>query len=168
MVRLFLLHIFAWAESNGCLLRQADLVQQNGKGFFMQYDRFVGHVQHRAQLPSNGEAIHAIRATLPTLAERLTPEEAKDLASQLPQEIGVFLHREPSQPAERLSLDDFFHRVSEREGKDLPTSVYHARVVIEVLKEAVSPGEMRDVQAQLPAEFSALFEAGSRGHLSAK
>jgi uncharacterized protein (DUF2267 family) len=134
----------------------------------MQYDRFVGHVQHRAQLASNGEAVHAIRATLQTLAERLTPEEAKDLSAQLAQEIGVFLHREPGTGVERLSLDDFFHRVSEREGKGLGTAVYHARVVIEVLGEAVSPGEMRDVLAQLPPEFNALFEAGSRGHLSTK
>ncbi len=37
----------------------------------MQYDQFVGQVQSRAPLASNGEAIAAIRATLETLGERL-------------------------------------------------------------------------------------------------
>src|SRR4051812_26298599 len=89
----FALISFAWAESSRCLVSKVEVGPgKKWERIFMQYDRFVGHVQHRAQLASNGEAVHAIRATLPTLAERLTPEEAKDLASQLPQEIGVFLH----------------------------------------------------------------------------
>jgi uncharacterized protein (DUF2267 family) len=131
----------------------------------MQYDHFVGQVQHRARLASSGEAVHAIRTTLETLAERLTAEEARDMASQLPMEIGVYLRRPPGAPAQRLSLNDFFHHVSNREGKDLPVSVFHARVVIEVVREAVSPGEIADVLAQLPAEYKALFEAGSHGPL---
>ncbi|MDB6109201.1 MAG: hypothetical protein JWR69_951 [Pedosphaera sp.] len=134
----------------------------------MQYDHFVGQVQHRARLASGGEAVHAIRTTLETLAERLTAEEAHDLASQLPTEIGVYLRRPPGTPGERLSLDDFFHHVSEREGKALPVSVFHARVVIEVVREAVSPGEIADVLAQLPAEYRPLFEAGSQGPLMHK
>ena len=55
--------------------------------------------------------------------------------------------------------------MSQRESVDVPEAVYHARVVIEVLSEAVSKGEMDDVRAQLPAEFDRLFEAGSRGHM---
>jgi uncharacterized protein (DUF2267 family) len=131
----------------------------------MQYDHFVGQVQHRARLASGGEAVHAIRTTLETLAERLTAEEAQDLASQLPLEIGVYLRRPPGVPVTRLSLNDFFHHVCDREGTALPEAVYHARVVIEVMREAVSPGEIEDVLAQLPEEYRPLFEAGSRGNL---
>ncbi len=129
----------------------------------MKHDEFIGQVQYRAQLSSRGEAERATRATLETLAERLAGGEAKDLAAQLPLEIGEHLRGQWSALGERFSLDEFFRRVSRREGADLPDAVFHARVVIEVLSEAVSKGEIDDVRAQLPTEFDELFESGSRG-----
>jgi uncharacterized protein (DUF2267 family) len=42
-------------------------------------------------------------------------------------------------------------------------AVQHARAVIAVLQEAVSPGEIEDVRSQLPRDFDRLFEAGSEG-----
>jgi uncharacterized protein (DUF2267 family) len=134
----------------------------------MQYDHFVGQVQHRAQLASSGEAVHAIRCTLQTLTQRLLPGEAHDLAAQLPREIGIYLERDPQAKVERLSLNDFFHRVSECETANLPAAVFHARVVIEVLCEAVSPGEIHDVLSELPEEYLSLFQAGSRGSLAGR
>jgi uncharacterized protein (DUF2267 family) len=127
----------------------------------MKHDEFIRQVQHRARLSSRGEAERATHATLETLAERLTGGEAKDMASQLPHELGQHLRRDWSGTGERFSLEEFFQRVSVREGVELPEAVSHARAVIEVLSEAVSKGEMDDVRAQLPAEFDRLFEAGS-------
>jgi uncharacterized protein (DUF2267 family) len=131
----------------------------------MKHDEFIGQVQHRAQLGSRGQAERATRVTLETLAERLAGGEAKDLAAQLPLEIGEHLTDQWSAIGERFSLEEFFRRVSLREGVDLPDAIFHARAVIEVLSEAVSKGEMDDVRAQLPAEFDRLFEAGSTGHM---
>jgi uncharacterized protein (DUF2267 family) len=99
---------------------------------------------------------------LQTLAERLDPGESKDLAAQLPREFAIYLQTQGH--AVRMSLDEFFHKVSEREQENLPDSVYHTRVVMEVLTEAVSAGELADVLSQLPAEWGALF-AGSQGDL---
>jgi len=132
----------------------------------MKHDEFIGQVQHHARLNSRGAAEQATRATLETLSERLAGGEAKDLAAQLPQGIDVHLRsKRPEEAGERFSLEEFFRRVSQREGVDLPKAIYHARAVIEVLKEAISKGEMDDVRAQLPAEFDRLFEAGSLGHM---
>lgn len=47
----------------------------------------------------------------------------------------------------------------------LPDAVHHARVVIEVLSEAISTGEIDDIRSQLPSEFDPLFEAGSKGRM---
>lgn len=56
-----------------------------------------------ARLASHGEAVAAIRATLETLAERLTPGQVKNLAAQLPREIAYYLeHRAES--LERFGL----------------------------------------------------------------
>ena len=127
----------------------------------MHYDEFIGQVQHRARLASRGEAVSAIRATLETFAERLAGREADHLAAQLAKELQVHLRVPGAGAGLRLSLEEFFERVREREGCELPASVFHARIVTEVLQEAVSGGEIADVRAQLPREYDRLLEAGS-------
>ena len=86
----------------------------------MKHDEFIGRVQHYTRLPSRGDAERATRATLETLGERLAGGEPKDLASQLPPEIGEHLLRGCAGIGERFSLDEFYRRVSVREGEDLP------------------------------------------------
>jgi uncharacterized protein (DUF2267 family) len=126
----------------------------------MKHDEFIGQVQHHARLASRGDAEVATRATLETLAERLAGGEANDLASQLPRGIAEYLRTGFAGEGMRFPVAEFFRRVGEREGVDLPKAMYHARAVIAVLYEAVSPGEMADIRAQLPAEYARLFEPG--------
>src|SRR5436309_13242238 len=95
----------------------------------MKYDEFISQVQHRAKLNSREDAVRASSATLETLGERLAGGEAKDLASQLPRELDLYLERAYTGIQQSFSLDEFFWRVSQREGVDLTESTYHARVV---------------------------------------
>lgn len=53
--------------------------------------------------------------------------------------------------------DEFFTMVGRRESVELPQAVYHTRVVMEVLEEAISPGEIEDLKAQLPPEYDSVF-----------
>lgn len=135
----------------------------------MTHDEFVGQVQSRARLDSSGDALRAIRVTLETLAERLEGGMADNIAAQLPPEIGRFLRTDTS--FERLSLGQFFHRIwlRESEGKkvaiDPPESTFHARVVIEVLFEALSEGSVRKLMSLFPQDYEPLFTAGSRGRM---
>ncbi|HYC72875.1 MAG TPA: DUF2267 domain-containing protein [Opitutaceae bacterium] len=131
----------------------------------MDFERFIGLVQSRARLAGSGEAVAAVRATLETLAERIGADEARHVASQLPKEIGHFLHGGIAVTGERFSFDEFVRRVAQREGCDRAAAVYHARGVIETLEEAVSPGEIAQVLAALPGEFTPLFVAGHAGPL---
>lgn len=127
----------------------------------MQYDEFIGQVQHRARLASGGEAVRAVHAVLQTLGERLYGREADNLAAQLPGEIGFYLQQ--AEQREPFSMREFFERVAEREGVDYPDAVYHARAVMSVILDAVSPGEIADMRAQLPAEFNPLFQWSGEG-----
>ncbi len=131
----------------------------------MKYDEFIAQVRHRAGLGSHTEAERATRATLETLAERLAGGEAHDLASQLPPELAHYLELPDAGIAAKLTLDEFFELVSEREGVDLSAAAFHARVVIGVLTEAVSIGEIQDVRVQLPAAFAQLFNVENEGDL---
>lgn len=130
----------------------------------MKYDQFMKQVKTQANLGSVGDAVKATRATLETLAERIPANEVKDLASQLPSEIANYL-RSRASFFERFGLDEFFKRVSEREGVQLPDATYHARVVVSVLQNAVTKGEINDIRTQLPREFAPLFESGLEGRL---
>ncbi len=132
----------------------------------MDYDEFVGQVQYHARLPSGGDAVRAIRATLETLADRLSGGEADNLADQLPREIGEYLRREALDDlyqGEGFDLNQFYQRVAEREGIPFLDAAFHARAVMEVLQHAVSPGEMDDVRAQLPKGYAPLFQSWSSG-----
>ncbi len=132
----------------------------------MQYHEFMGQVQNRGKMGTFEEAVTSTRATLVTLAEHLAGGEADNLAAQLPVEIGNYLSASAAADlwqGERFSLDEFFARVAVRENRDVPTATSHVRAVLDVLKEAVSPGELRDVLSQLPKEFAPLFQMSAVG-----
>jgi len=76
----------------------------------MQFDEFVGEVQHRARFGTQGDAMRAIYATLETLGERLYGDEADDLAAQLPPALGAYLRLARRQ--ESFDLDEFFERIA--------------------------------------------------------
>jgi uncharacterized protein (DUF2267 family) len=131
----------------------------------MQYDEFIGRVQQRARLAWRGDAEAATDAVLTTLGERLAGGEAGDLAGQLPERLQTALAPGADRQVS-YSLDEFFQRVSDREGADLPDAVFHARAVVEVLTEAVSEGQIRHVRDQLPEEYDPLF-GGAEGKMRA-
>lgn len=125
----------------------------------MQYDEFIGEVQHRAQLDSREAALSATRATLETLSERIQPGEAENLGAQLPGEIGR--HLEKVDDVERFDFQEFVGRVTEREDigeGEREDAVYRAMVVVEVVDEAVTEGAMADIKDQLPDDYDDLFD----------
>jgi uncharacterized protein (DUF2267 family) len=115
---------------------------------------------------SRERAEEAIRATLATLAERITRGEAEDIAAHLPAELRSLLTNTP-EPAEPFSYDEFVRRVAEREGVDPHDAAEHARAVFVALGVAVAPGELRDMAAQLPRGFEPLLEAAGVGRRQA-
>ena len=80
----------------------------------MNYAEFLEAVAKRAGLPPT-EAANVIRATLETLAERISGGEASDLATQLPEELRGYLSKE-DEFGERLDLAEFVHEVRARAG----------------------------------------------------
>jgi uncharacterized protein (DUF2267 family) len=111
---------------------------------------------NRSVSDARREAENATTATLETLNERITGGEARDLAAQLPKEIQPALQPK-AEEAEGFSLEEFYRRVAEREGVDIETARIDASAVMRVLREAVTPGELDDVMAQLPEDFNALL-----------
>jgi uncharacterized protein (DUF2267 family) len=117
------------------------------------YKAFLGLVE-RAELLAEPEAQAAIRATLRTLGERLSPGETRDLAVHLAPELAALLINDNK--AQRLDLEEFLRRVAAREGIDIDLARDHALAVFRALQQAVPEKELADAAAELPKEFSVL------------
>lgn len=117
------------------------------------YERFIVTVQQKARI-SWEAAERASRATLQTLAERLSKGQARDIAVQLPEELAPYLFTDTD--AQRFGVDEFLRRVAESEGVDLATAERHARAVFTALGRLVDDAEIDDMAAELPTGFNSL------------
>ena len=122
----------------------------------MNYDDFIGEVQHRIDAGTQGEAVRTTRATLTTLGERLGEGEASDFAAPLPMEIDRYLLE--AEHGQQFSYDEFVDRVAERAKMDEADAAFAAKAVLALAAEGAPPGEHEDVRSTLPAEFDDLFE----------
>jgi uncharacterized protein (DUF2267 family) len=124
----------------------------------MPAEEFLRRVADRAGLDLEA-ALRATSAVLETLAERIAGGEVQDLIEQLPAELHQPLREGDALShgaARRISLQEFERRVAEREGVVPAEAHEHVRAVLATLREAVSPKEWLDVNAQLPEEFAAV------------
>jgi uncharacterized protein (DUF2267 family) len=118
---------------------------------------FVKRVAERAGLDEQ-RARRAVEAVLETFGERIADGEARDLAVQLPDEFGEALTRPGGDPV-KMPVDEFVHRVAEREGELDWLAREHVRAVLTTLREAVTVDEWDDTIAELPKEYDALVLA---------
>ncbi len=123
----------------------------------MQAIEFYRKVRDQLCLADDQEAETASRVVLAALADRITPDERNDLASQLPKELGDFVKGRGGAP-QKMDMDTFISRIQ----GDLDVMTWDhaadiARGVFSVLKEAVSEGEWEDIVSQLPRELQEMF-----------
>ncbi|MGC4847089.1 DUF2267 domain-containing protein [Micromonospora sp. DT15] len=75
----------------------------------MNYNEFIQSVAARPKVPPE-KAEPITRATLETVAKRVTGGQARDLASQLPEELRGLVSR-PTEDPQRFGLTEFLQRV---------------------------------------------------------
>lgn len=121
-------------------------------------DEFVQRVQGAAELDDARNARAATEATLRTLGEHLTAGEAADVDALLPEDLRGFLTATSDETPGDFSVDEFYRRVSEREGTDPTEATTHVRAVMDALAETVGENRLLDVRDQLPSEYDSLFE----------
>lgn len=122
----------------------------------MQYDAFLGEIQHRLELATKGDAAQMTRIVLNTLGERLGEGEASDLAAQLPTEIDRHL-TEPRN-GQQFSYMAFLERIAERADFSEADAQFSAQAVLALVAECVPDSEMEQVRVQLPDDYASLFE----------
>jgi uncharacterized protein (DUF2267 family) len=107
-------------------------------------------------------AWRVLRAYLQVLRDRLTIDEAAQLAAQLPHLLRGVLYEsfDPGHQPEKIrNRDAFLARLADRANlSDTPQVAVAAAAATRVLRRHVSAGEIDDVLAQLPKEIRELLE----------
>ena len=129
----------------------------------MQYDEFVKRVQERGALSSREQAVETVRIVLSTLGERLYRTTRDSLEAELPDELKAhwWERRDPEQTylqRELFDLEELYTRVQARADISRDEAMRRARLVIEVLREAISSGAWQDLQDAWPEEYSQLLD----------
>ena len=126
----------------------------------MNYGEFVNTVTDRGGPNDRETAQQVTRIVLADLGQRLTGDEAQNLADQLPEELkSPVIEHVAAEPVVD-DADDFLRRVASHlgEGVDPEQARPYVRAVFTTLASTVSAGEIDDVRSQLPAGFAPLFE----------
>jgi uncharacterized protein (DUF2267 family) len=124
----------------------------------MDFDKFVAEVRDAAGLDSRERAETTAKAVVRLLGERLTREEAADVAAQLPQELAAEIRTADNGEVEKFTFDDLLQRIQHDTGApDRHQAELYARAVTGVLAETVSRGEVADLVSQLPKRVEDLF-----------
>jgi RND superfamily putative drug exporter len=101
------------------------------------------------------QAQSATRATLCTLAERITRNESRAIAARLPRDLAGHIRKAARSP-ERFPADEFVHRVAEREGVPEAEARVHARAVFTALADT-SADDLAYLRGQLSDDYEDLF-----------
>jgi uncharacterized protein (DUF2267 family) len=102
-----------------------------------------------------------VAAVFGALRDRLTPEESRQAAAQLPRELkAMWLGGEvPGRKPMKMHRREFYERVKKDAGA---ASIREARflviAVFAALKEQLSAGEAEDIQSQLPKDLRAVWQ----------
>jgi uncharacterized protein (DUF2267 family) len=118
-------------------------------------EEFLGQVRQAGGLGSTEEAQNAVRATLGTLADRITAGQAQDIAVYLPAEFRAHLAGSPEQ-AVAFDRQTFLDRIASAEQTDQSTAERHARAVFTAVRETVPQREFSDTLGQLPSDIGRL------------
>jgi uncharacterized protein (DUF2267 family) len=126
----------------------------------MDTHAFYRHVRERVDGLGLEEARQATAVVLRTLRDRLTREEAEQVAAQLPtplKEVWTAGDRPGRRPV-KLDRDEFLQRVKHEAGLLSGAAAQRlTQAVFSALKAQISAGEAEDVLAQLPKDLKALW-----------
>ncbi|MDZ5443428.1 DUF2267 domain-containing protein [Micromonospora sp. 4G57] len=133
----------------------------------VEYQDFINAVATRAKV-STDQAAALTRATLETLADRISAGQAEDLAYQLPEGLDDPLRKPPplrgrGEHAKSLGLEEFVDRVAARPAVDRALARAGVRAVLTTLREAVSRDEFENAVAQLSKDFWQVIEPVGAG-----
>jgi uncharacterized protein (DUF2267 family) len=130
-------------------------VPEPNLGGFMKYNQFIAHVEEHSGLGYE-QAEEATHAFFEMLGARLTTDESKHLASQLPNELAETV-KTASTDQSQVDAGEFFERIGNHQNAGRSIAYDHAQAVWDTLKQAVSKGQINHIREQLPTDIQSLL-----------
>jgi CBS domain-containing protein/uncharacterized protein (DUF2267 family) len=125
------------------------------------YGRMLNQLRANADLETSERAETALVTVLASLVRRLTPDEAKDLIAQLPSLLHARLRALLPGPDRHITRRTIEADLCERLGVDQTRAVQLLEVVGGTITQTVSPGQIEDVQGQLPEDMRGILSSPS-------
>ncbi len=130
-------------------------------------NQWLHQLMTKLELPPDeaGRGLHALRAGLHAIRDRLPAAEVVDLGAQLPALVrGLYYEgwRLTNDPARIRNREELLARVEhELEPDAWFSALAVVKAVIELLKDHISAGEISDVTSTLPRSIAELWGAPS-------
>ena len=121
------------------------------------YGRLINQIRMDADLDDAEEAQTALEIVLQNVVQRLTPGEAKDLIAQLPSLLQPMLQTLPPGPDKLITRETIWDELRHRLGVDEGHTAQILLAVGTVVARTISPGQIKDMQSQLPEDLRAIF-----------
>jgi RND superfamily putative drug exporter len=116
---------------------------------------FLSQVSARSGQPER-DAQRMTEATLATLGERLTANQAQELARQLPSTLAAGM-KDRNGADGAFTADEFVRRVADRSGTSASSAREEVRAVLMTLRDALPETEVDYVRAALSEDYRALL-----------
>ena len=123
------------------------------------YGRLINQLRTDADLDDVDKARTALEIVLKNVVRRLTPGEAKDLIAQLPSLLQPMLQALPPGPDKSITREKIWDELLQQIGVDEGHTAQILLAVAGVVARTISPGQIQDVQSQLPADLRLIFSA---------
>jgi len=121
------------------------------------YGRMLNQLRTDADLETPERAATAVEIVLGSIVRRLTPNEAKDLISQLPSLLQPTLRALPPGPDKSITRQAIEGELLERLGAEQAHAWQILAVVSDIVAQSVSPGQIQDMHGQLPDGLREMF-----------
>jgi uncharacterized protein (DUF2267 family) len=139
----------------------SDPVTRNFNASLQKTYEWLGDVESALPFGDRQTAYHALRSVLHTLRDRLTAEEACDLAAELPSVLrGIYFEGwSPAHKPVKMNALEFTDQIETllepllEPGADGLETESCISAVFGVLEKHISPGEISDIRGALPREF---------------
>lgn len=136
-------------------------IQVNFEKHCMEANDWLLEIGDRAGYPERTDwAYGCLKAVLHTLRDRTTIEEVFQFSAQLPVLIrGIFFEGyKPFGKPDKLNAEEFMARINEGLGNANPVTAEDAfRVILEMLYDRISTGEMDDIRGQMPKAIQGIW-----------
>ncbi len=119
--------------------------------------RVVNQVRADTGLEDDEQAQSALEIVLEALVQRLIPGEAEDLIAQLPSLLQPSLYALPPGPDKQITRETIEQELVQQLGVEPSRAADLLARIGALIAHIVSPGQMKDVQGQLPESLRNIF-----------